>query len=757
MFSYILLWVRRVIGALFLTAFLTLLTIVLFLGYIAKAMIEKYDEEWTGRKIEVRKVRANIFRGTLSLYDLTVYEPSQVDTFFHVPHLFANLELTRFLSGNYDVTEIGLTAPFFSVIQQGSSFNFDDIIQRFVSGDSVSSNKHPGEPTRYRIENIHIDSARVRYNEKIVGSSLALTGFFAGSPLVAWDVPEHDYFLQTSLASGGSLHSTFRVDIETLRYFLNADFTEINIVPFVPYVKDVMNIDAIEGIASLSLRLNGDFNQPENIALSSHQSLQDFRLIDIYKDTILSVGKVSIGIDSIHTQNQLYDLGALTVDRPYLKFEIYPEGDNFSRLLMDTTSAAVYQNDSTITEAAYSNPFRLLVNYSTELLEQYVLQDYSADSVVISNCTVVYNDFTLHETFYFRLDSLDMKSGPLNSKDSQLNFHARSRINNTGIMDAHLGFDPHNLENMEMVYSIKDLRISSFSPYSTYYVAHPFWDGLIYYSNETKILNHIITSKNKLEVKKIEVGKKVKNATAFDLPLRLAVAILKDIDGNVNLDIPVEGNLDDPNYKLGKVIWSIVKNLLVKAATSPYRLLARALKVDEDDLKSVKFEYLSDSLSRKQQQNLATVARVLKMKPELKIQLVYLPAASDELEMLAAYEAKKRYILKIDTLREDEPNAEQLKQIQMLSINDTAFVEFLNRHLLFEGSLTAIEKCKRYIGRRRLSARMNNLLVNRRELISNYLTEVCELTPENFEIINGADGQVSDGIPQFAVQFGLTE
>jgi hypothetical protein len=260
-----------------------------------------------------------------------------------------------------------------------------------------------------------------------------------------------------------------------------------------------------------------------------------------------------------------------------------------------------------------------------------------------------------------------------------------------------------------------------------------------------------------LEIRKIEVGKKIKNTTAFDLPIRLAVAILRDQHGNVNLDVPVEGNLYDPEYKLGKVIWGIVKNILVKAATSPFKLLARAIDADEDDLKSIRFEYLSDSLTKKQEKNLSLLTRVLKQKPELKIELVYKPAHPDEKEMLAAFEAKKRYILKIDSTRDDVPTTAQLKQIEELSINDSAFVHYLDRRLLFEGSAPAIEKCKRFVGKRRLDNEMETIINNRKKLMTDYLASQEELKPESYEIVDAGENDISVGVPQFEVKFGMTD
>lgn len=150
------------------------------------------------------------------------------------------------------------------------------------------------------------------------------------------------------------------------------------------------------------------------------------------------------------------------------------------------------------------------------------------------------------------------------------------------------------------------------------------------------------------------------------------------------------------------------------------------------------------------------LGRVLKVKPELRIQLQYLPGITDELDQLAAYEAKKRYILKIDTLREDEPNAEQLKDIEALSINDSAFVSYLNRRLLFEGSLTPIEKCRRHVGRRRLANRMAAIIDNRKRLVTDYLLTDQQLPQEAFTIEDVPD-RSSDGLPMFEVKFDVYE
>lgn len=134
-----------------------------------------------------------------------------------------------------------------------------------------------------------------------------------------------------------------------------------------------------------------------------------------------------------------------------------------------------------------------------------------------------------------------------------------------------------------------------------------------------------------------------------------------------------------------------------------------------------------------------------------------MPGENDEEETLAAFEAKKRYILKIDSTRDDEPTQAQIKQIGELSINDSSFVRYLDRNLLFEGSLPSIEKCKRFVGKRRLHNKMEDIVNNRKKFIDEYLSSQEQLKPEAYKIIDVTDSLKSDGIPKFDVAFGLVD
>ena len=198
-------------------------------GPIAELIKEKYDEKWTGRTIKIDKIRINLFTGGVNIYDVTVFEPVKADTFVHVNHFYANLEWTHFLKGEYDLLEVSVYRPYVSVIQNGYSFNFDDLIRKFAIKPDSTTTAESREGLHYRIENVHVDSARISYREINIGSALTIMNANSRCPLIAWSEPAHHYDFNAKLSSGGAVQSAMDIDIRTLLYSLQASAKEVNI------------------------------------------------------------------------------------------------------------------------------------------------------------------------------------------------------------------------------------------------------------------------------------------------------------------------------------------------------------------------------------------------------------------------------------------------------------------------------------------------------------------------------------------------
>jgi hypothetical protein len=130
-----------------------------------------------------------------------------------------------------------------------------------------------------------------------------------------------------------------------------------------------------------------------------------------------------------------------------------------------------------------------------------------------------------------------------------------------------------------------------------------------------------LKSKNVITLDRFTFGEKVKSPDATSLPVRLAIALLKDRNGQILLDVPVEGNLDDPKFRVGKVVWSTVLNILTKAATSPFSLLS-ALVGGGEELSYQDFAPGTTALTPENQKKLDSLVKALYERPALQLEIV---------------------------------------------------------------------------------------------------------------------------------------
>jgi hypothetical protein len=122
-------------------------------------------------------------------------------------------------------------------------------------------------------------------------------------------------------------------------------------------------------------------------------------------------------------------------------------------------------------------------------------------------------------------------------------------------------------------------------------------------------------------VDQFEFGDKVESKTATKLPVRLAVSLLRDKDGLIDLDLPIEGSLDDPKFRLGKVIWKVLGNLIGKAVTAPFSLLGKLLGGGSgQEFSSVDFADGRDAPDEAAKKKLDALAKALQNRPALKLE-----------------------------------------------------------------------------------------------------------------------------------------
>ncbi len=175
---------------------------------------------------------------------------------------------------------------------------------------------------------------------------------------------------------------------------------------------------------------------------------------------------------------------------------------------------------------------------------------------------------------------------------------------------------------LDITGKVRDLELPALSPYSVKYSGYGIERGKLSVDvNYVVLPNGQLTAKNKLVLNQLSFGDKVAGSTA-SLPVKLAVALLADRNGVIDLELPISGSLNDPQFSLGPVIVKVILNVIVKAITAPFSLLASALGGGGEELSTVAFSAGSAALTPVAQTGLDKVAKALTDRPSLRLTVV---------------------------------------------------------------------------------------------------------------------------------------
>ena len=166
----------------------------------------------------------------------------------------------------------------------------------------------------------------------------------------------------------------------------------------------------------------------------------------------------------------------------------------------------------------------------------------------------------------------------------------------------------------------KNIDLNSFSPYSGKFIGRIIKKGSLSLDLDYKIQDNQLVSQNKVFLDQFILGKSVKSKEATSLPVGLAISLLKDRNGEIHLDLPVSGSLDDPGFKVRKVILKMLVNLLEKAATSPFTLLGKLIPGGAE-ISTINFACGTSRLNDEAIKKLDLLAGLLIKKPDLNLEI----------------------------------------------------------------------------------------------------------------------------------------
>ena len=187
----------------------------------------------------------------------------------------------------------------------------------------------------------------------------------------------------------------------------------------------------------------------------------------------------------------------------------------------------------------------------------------------------------------------------------------------------------------DLVLSIKGMDLGQLSPLAIAYTGYPIEDGILGITSRNNVNGGLLDSKNTLDIYKVTVGKKRSDVKPKQkIPLKAALYVLKDKDEKILIDMPVKGNVNDPEFNYMKLVWKTLGNLLVKVATSPARAIGNAMGMGGEDLDFMPIDPGQHSLTSEQYHTLASLAKVVSADSLLTLRMELHHADADRAERL---------------------------------------------------------------------------------------------------------------------------
>ncbi len=405
------------------------------------------------------------------------------------------------------------------------------------------------------------------------------------------------------IREGGQIKAAGTVDPSLPSVESEVQVADLGLKVFQPYVGQAAEVILTSGAFSTRGSLRHGVKAAEAATLyQGGFRIDNLRLIEPgAKETL--VGWKTVQTDQLKLQldpNGL-DIGDLRVVQPVGKFIIEKNGSlNLANVIKPGP-----EPKQPAPAAGAADPF-----------------PYRVRRVLVSDGRVDFADLSLITPFGSKIHELKGNvAGISSAKNARAQVKLDGRVDEYGTarVDGELNTsDPKAFTDVGLTF--RNVEMSNLTPYSGKFAGRKIDSGKLTVDLKYKIDKSRLAGENQIVVERLKLGEKVESPEAADLPLDLAIALMEDSNGVIDLGLPVSGNLDAPEFSFGALIWKALGNLLTKIVTSPFRALGALLPGgSEEDFKSVVFEPGRSDVPPPEKEKLNKLAGALQKRPQLKL------------------------------------------------------------------------------------------------------------------------------------------
>jgi uncharacterized protein involved in outer membrane biogenesis len=519
-----------------------------------------------------------------------------------------------------------------------------DLQQLIYASKKPAKDEQKTTPWTYAIDKIELNQSKVNFIDEVPEHFvvadidnlwLKVNGF--SSDKTAMIVIEST--ARINQKSTLKVHS--KLTREALRSKGEFELTHFSLPLIDPYIE----ASTYAALRRGDLSIKGDYSYtPSATTVQGKIGLNDW-IVNDRRDNSVLLGWNRIGVTPFsyaYPDNRL-KINQLSVDGLYTNTQI-DQNKTFNYSTLSKTKKA----EPTKTEKI-SNPFGIdivklaIINSSATFSDQSLplpfktyIHDLKGEVLGIST--------TKDVTTFVRLKG-DVDQYGLAKIDGSLNTNA-----------------PKSFTDIKVVFD--NLELKQYTPYSLQFLGYKIANGKLFLNLGYKLNDGKLDGKNQVVIKHIELGEEKEGGSPW--PMRLVVALLEDGEGIIDIDLPIQGDVNKPDFKYGKIVWQVIGNILTKAVTSPFKLLGSLMGIssDDDSLSSVLFEPGEDELSPPMREQLDKLATMMSKRPKLTLKVHGAWAAKEDDRALRIKKLIRAVVEQNTKEKADSSNAMSLEMLE---------------------------------------------------------------------------------------------
>lgn len=406
------------------------------------------------------------------------------------------------------------------------------------------------------------------------------------------------------------------------------DAQDIALVPFQPYLERINLLLTGGGVGTKGeLTFDASGSGPAKVSYQGAVQVADFGAVEKTGQQDLLRWK-NLNLDALRFDAEPFQLriGEITLADFYSRLILGADGKlNLQKLTVQEEpqpTAAQPEKQAAETKQPAARPGETTPPAQTEAAE--APKAIAIGKINLREGNIHFSDFFIKPNYSANLTSVQGSISEL-KPEAPGDLDLQARLDNAAPVEIKGKINPLSRDLfLDIVADAREIELSPMTPYSAKYVGYGIERGKLSFNVKYKVENRKLTANNKIILNQLTFGEKIESPTATKLPVLLAVALMKDRNGVIDVELPISGSLDDPQFSVGGIVLRIVINLITRAVTAPFSLLASAFGggASGEELSYIEFEPGKANLSKTAQAKIATLAKALENRPALNLEII---------------------------------------------------------------------------------------------------------------------------------------